>query len=842
MGIRPAATRSPRRLISAPDATRLLVAISTGTAFAFLILSFPPLSENAERNRGALSKLHFPAGALPQALVIVLCLIALLLLHKFPRKLRRSLALGLMNSVDWVWAPAVTVSWLAHEWGHDVRAIASLVFALILSGTTRLSRRGTNQVEQGEPSPLEPDLPVQEGGQDLLERGEMIESVVSTLLLQPPPIIAITGRYGDGKTSFLNLAIGEINRSTEIEVPIIVRFSPWLAADSNALVLSLLNSIVATIKRDLLVPGLSGDAVRYARTLLSAVPWTERLKDLIGEPSQEDRIDALVSRIAAVRRRILVVLDDLDRMEAKELETVFKVLRGSDKLSNVTFLCAFDKTEVALILQATRPKQQADVFIEKFFPVEFRLPEIDSTQLRNFFYQRATRALERSRVPCDDLTKGFDEAWERGLVLHFVNLRKIKVFFNRINRSLELIAQEVNLLDLVRLELLRDVAPSVYGLVFRHHRYFWEGGLAFEIWTKTPEPYGEGKAQKWRAEFYKSRVDPLVGDRQDVTQLLSDLFPQFGAYLHGSEPEDQDSATAERDRRIFHPRYFWQYFLLKVPSQLFSQKEFNAFTSSLAQADEEGVAQRFGEIFQSIIADDFKRYHFMHIIENRFGEFDLRARKGLCRGMARNSAPWPLDAFELLTAVRCCRDTLTAITEKDQRMELLRKIVLESESDLYSLILFWRLEALDKDSYPKLMPDLQDVRVVLAEHFRSRYLRPGAPSVFEQYGTLGSGVNRIEAIQFLFSWQNLATDARSDARQYLRELLHQRPKDLSNFLNSMFRASFIDDYTTLRNLIDYEELSELITLNEGILDPDKVRQFRKRYNAESAQEGERHGD
>lgn len=329
-----------------------------------------------------------------------------------------------------------------------------------------------------------------------------------------------------------------------------------------------------------------------------------------------------------------------------------------------------------------------------------------------------------------------------------------------------------------------------------------------------------------------------MGDRQDVVQLLSDLFPQFGAYRRGSKPEDQDSANAERDKRIFHPRYFWQYFLLKVPSQLFSQKEFNAFASTLAHVDEEGVAQRFGEIFRSIISDDFKRWHFMHTVENRFGEFDLRTKNGLCRGMARNSAPWSLDAFELFTAVRCCRDTLTAITEKDHRMELLRKIVLESESDLYSLILFWRLEALDKDSYPKLMPDLQDIRAVLADLFRSHYLRAGGPSVFEQYSPLGSGANRIEAIQFLFSWQGLGADARSDARQYLRELLRGHPKELTNFLNSMFRVSFIDDYATLKNLIDYRELSELITLNESILEPDKVRQFRERYQAESAQEGD----
>ena len=201
----------------------------------------------------------------------------------------------------------------------------------------------------------------------------MIESMVSTILLDQPSIVAVTGKYGDGKTSFLNLAVGHLRKSIH-NAPIIVRFSPWLAGDSNALVLSLLNSIVAEIKREFVIPGLSADAARYARTLLSIVPWTERLKDLVVESSQEGRIDALVDRIARVHRRVLVVLDDLDRVEAKELETVLKLLRGSDKLSNITFLCGFNWDEVALILKASRPHQDTETFIEKFFPIEFQSP------------------------------------------------------------------------------------------------------------------------------------------------------------------------------------------------------------------------------------------------------------------------------------------------------------------------------------------------------------------------------------------------------------------------------------------------------------------------------------
>jgi hypothetical protein len=86
-------------LISAPDATRLVAAVSAGTAFAFLTLIFRPLKEDADGAVG-LSKLHLPPGALLQALVIGLCIITIAVLRKFPRRLYNSLVLGLMNSVD----------------------------------------------------------------------------------------------------------------------------------------------------------------------------------------------------------------------------------------------------------------------------------------------------------------------------------------------------------------------------------------------------------------------------------------------------------------------------------------------------------------------------------------------------------------------------------------------------------------------------------------------------------------------------------------------------------------------------------------------------------------------
>lgn len=81
-----------------------------------------------------------------------------------------------------------------------------------------------------------------------------------------------------------------------------------------------------------------------------------------------------------------------------------------------------------------------------------------------------------------------------------------------------------------------------------------------------------------------------------------------------------------------------------------------------------------------------------------FDDFGLQAARGLCRGMARNSALWPTDAFELMIAIRCTHGTLTRITDGTSKIQLLCAIVQEAESDMYALTLFWRMQKLERIS------------------------------------------------------------------------------------------------------------------------------------------------
>jgi len=178
------------------------------------------------------------------------------------------------------------------------------------------------------------------------------------------------------------------------------------------------------MNKSYVVPGLKRDVVGYARTLLSVIPKAERLSALLSEPSQVDRINSLAKRISETDRRVLVVLDDLDRMEAKELETVFKLLRGSESFVNFTFVCSFDKAELGRILKANRPHQEIDNFLEKFFQLFVPLPPVDYAQLRDLFLERVTAVLARYSLSQDDTQKSFSKLlgeWCRNVFPQFAS-------------------------------------------------------------------------------------------------------------------------------------------------------------------------------------------------------------------------------------------------------------------------------------------------------------------------------------------------------------------------------------------------------------------------------------
>src|SRR5581483_2403202 len=173
---------------------------------------------------------------------------------------------------------------------------------------------------------------------------------------------------------------------------------------------------------------------------------------------------------------------------------------------------------------------------------------------------------------------------------------------------------------------------------------------------------------------------------------------------------------------------------------------FAKFQQSVRDADEATASKAFAEIFRRLKGQDFKRWYFMHLIDNAFSNFALPAQKGMCVGMAANSETWQTDAFELSTAVTCTRQTLLNMSGIASRGEFLRQIVEHASSDLYAVILYWRLRKLEEEEGGGTKEAIDIMMQPLEAQLRTRYLRDSAPSVFDQYGPLS--LSRIDPIQF----------------------------------------------------------------------------------------------
>jgi hypothetical protein len=816
-----------KKIVSHEAAVRACIAVITGTMLAFgLWLCFRLVKPNLEALRAYKQMLPFHSIGMALTVGASLLLFAALTMAL---RLWRSLTLGLVRFPMSVWVMCVAAFWLLMESSHPRLAFVPIVGGALLALALKSSGRRTSEPRRKPTDALEEDLPVPQNGVDLLGRRAIIDTLIGRVLFERPLVIAVTGPYGEGKTSFLNLLLGEIKKVDPRDLPIIVNFSPWLASDSNALVLSLLNSIVSEMNKIYMLPGLRRNAIEYARTLLSVIPKVDRFRSVLSELSQEDRITGLAKRISQTDRRVLIILDDLDRMEGKELETVFKLLRGSEAFRTFTFICAFDMIELVRILKATRPHQDIESFVEKFFQLIVPLPKVEAAQIRDLLLTKLASIVVQYEFAQKDLTKSLSDMWERGAGEYFRNLRRVKLFLNQIDHSLARIGTEVNVEDFVRLELVRDIAPSIYEEIYLNPENFYDADLAFEVAYTAKGALAtldDTKAKQKRADYYDRILAEVPSDKQYVSQILEDLFPLFAAYKGRIGTAHVSAHEAEVKKRLFHPRYFRQYFMLKVPSELVSEEEFTAFLSEVRDASEEKAMGTFNTTFRAMVKEDFKRWHFVHRIENIFDGLSLRVARGLCRGMAQNSSIWSSDSFEFMSAVRCTLTTLSKMTVVSERESFLELLIREYGSSLCALLL---VEILEKEARDRLPSNLQRIKDVLKKVMRERYLVRDAPSVFEEFE---NDMGRIEPIRFLFAWRHLGSDAEQEQRKYLLDLLARRSSDLNWFLKAMFRVDFMDDYSALKPLVDYDKLADLVNRNGNVLDNGVVEKFRARYKAD----------
>ena len=481
------------------------------------------------------------------------------------------------------------------------------------------------------------DKPIMSNIDDQLNRGNFAKLLAKTLInlhIADTFTVGLYGKWGSGKTSLVNMTLNEIEEQQkslcEKNSFIIVHFDPWNFSDANQLLsqffIRLSNKFRSKGDKNLSKIGEALETYSDAFDLVQAVPVVggilaplgkkgafalgEKMKKGSDEKDILKQKECVISLLKKQTRKILVVIDDIDRLSNEQIRQVFQLITSVAKFPNTIYLLAFDKEIVVKALKKVQEGNGED-YLEKVIQMPIQIPDVQKEKLRQVLFDKLNSFLHEYK----DIS--FQKAhWQRlfkPCVDPFIkNIRDINRLCNAVQFKLTTIASEVDFADMVAISALEISQPQIYEWI-KINKSILTGEF-------DPTTFSKSKSQKDWYDYYYSQIQSLLisedegrdgHDAETVITFLSSLFPHFAQKI-GKIYEVYDLNTFRRNNQIAHPEKFNRYFDLDLDNIGLKKSEIikalyslscEDFRAFLSGRDEEGTSYEFLEEVKAMIPE-----------------------------------------------------------------------------------------------------------------------------------------------------------------------------------------------------------------------------------------------
>ncbi|NOS01444.1 KAP family P-loop NTPase fold protein [Mycobacteroides abscessus] len=275
-------------------------------------------------------------------------------------------------------------------------------------------RHNRNREEALDESLEETDLPVDplwtddaldSDSDDDLDRKRFADMVAARINAcksgQNSAVFGLVGPWGSGKTTLINFIRARLEDDWEVAV-----FSPWASNSSTGLQLEFLSALASLLKGDdEKTRNAKSALLKYAAVcapLLGAIPVVgggiagvaNKALEL-ATPPWHKQFEDVSSALASLGTRVLLVADDIDRLDADELLELLKIVRLLGRFRNVHYLIAYDQTTVEALLDFKGLTVRSTDFMEKIVQYPFEVPPIAGIIQRRLLTDTITELIEK---------------------------------------------------------------------------------------------------------------------------------------------------------------------------------------------------------------------------------------------------------------------------------------------------------------------------------------------------------------------------------------------------------------------------------------------------------------
>lgn len=408
------------------------------------------------------------------------------------------------------------------------------------------------------------DAPLKDPKQDLLARKPFVSMIVDLLVnltdSNDSSVVGLAGPWGSGKSTLINFLRPELSKHIKV-----VTFSPWSAEGSHDIQREFFASLLEAFPKGShrSVRKNVKKIIRRGSTLLRSVPmglgngFAEFAKETLPEESWDKAFTRLSRAINEAGAKILVVIDDVDRLQPDEIVTLMKMVRLTGRFPRTNYLLSYDHDSLVTTLAAglkTDNRRTAEAYLEKIVQYPLSLPPAQRTHLQSIVFNEVSSVLSSfGGVYATSPAKRFQDFYTEHMWNTLVTPRACHRFCAQAKTYLALTENEVDHADFLAITFLRIHHPKVYTEMRK-----WKDrivGAQSTVAAIQDRPKAE---QEWDEIIRHCGYDEHA-ERVEIRRAIAALFPKVAGDLG-------IRADSGGNYRIYDANYFERFFTFSLPA------------------------------------------------------------------------------------------------------------------------------------------------------------------------------------------------------------------------------------------------------------------------------------
>lgn len=411
--------------------------------------------------------------------------------------------------------------------------------------------------------------------------------------------IGIMGPWGSGKSSLINMVLDQNKENILSKKRFkVMRFNPWNFTKQSDLYYQFfeqLKEIIVSnvndkgkIKQTKDVVNKYWEKIRYNNTISFGYKGLVSYSKTLGDKPLETRKNELSKLLRLNRYKIIIVIDDIDRLTDEEVQQIFILVKAIADFPNIIYILPFDRKIVTPILNDLQ-EGYGEEFLNKIVQLQIDLPKISQSKVKDVFKKELESLIKSENI---DFTSEERSIW---LSTSFLTTpRDINRYINNLIFYLPLMKNEVNPLDYILLTGLQLFENEIYHEIQNNKTFFTK--------NLVNKPLGEISLS------FNETYNSIINKRGKLSEntlknILNIMFPQLNN-LDKQEYNVKQIQEWNAQLRICSYKMFDKFFELTLGESemsntifemIIKSEDYDFIKQEVLANDEDGKSEQFLE-------------------------------------------------------------------------------------------------------------------------------------------------------------------------------------------------------------------------------------------------------